>query len=87
MALVKKLAPGGPIDQDLLNQELNNQISNFKLRAKDESKVRQALTELRDYFSSTDGKSFDVDPVSKKYTITGPGSEKFTGSPDEIHTG
>lgn len=85
MALVRKLAPGGPVNNDALNNELNTQLASFNLGKKDEQNVRTHLVQLRDYFANPQGKSFSADPLSQKYTISGPGSETFTGSPDEIH--
>ncbi len=87
MALVKKLQVGGQVDENTLNNELNTQLESFNLKGKDERKVRDALVKFRDYFKDSKGKSFSVDPLSQKYTVSGPGSESFTGSPDEIHRG
>ena len=87
MALMKKLQTGGTIDNDLLNEQINKEISGYKLKSKDERKVRDALVQLRDYMSTSEGKSFSVDSVNKTYKITGPGSEKFMGSPDEVKSG
>lgn len=83
MSLVKKLQPGGSIDNTLLNEELNNELSTYNLKSKDERKVRDALVKLRDY-AATNGNSFSIDALANKYTISGVGSEKFQGSPDEI---
>ena len=83
MSLVKKLQSGGTVDPNALNIELDNQISQFQLRSKDERRVRDALGKFRDYMSTGD-KSLTVDPVTKQYTLTGQGSEAFQGSPDEI---
>lgn len=82
MALMKKLAPGGTIDS--LNEALNQEFANYNLKGEDEQKVRNALGQLRDYMAAPDGKSFSIDPVTKTYSVTGTGSEKFQGSPDEI---
>ena len=82
MSLVKKLKPGGQISPDLLNQELENQLSQLQLKTKDERAVRNAVAQIRDYMSVPDGKSFTVDPVTQTYNITGPGSEAFAGSAD-----
>ena len=81
---MKKLAPGGTIDQNALNDNINSELSKYNLTSKDERRVRDALVQLRDYMSAPEGKSFSVDPVAGKYTISGVGSEKFQGSPDEI---
>ena len=83
MSLVKKLQSGGTVDPNALNIELDNQISQFQLRSKDERRVRDALGKFRDYMATGD-KSLTVDPVTKQYTLTGQGSEAFQGSPDEI---
>lgn len=84
MSLVRKLHPGGSINQDALNTALNNEISSYNLKSKDERKVREALVNMRDYLKDSSGKSFTIDPVGQTFKITGQGSEKFTGSPDEI---
>ena len=83
MSLVKKLQSGGTVDPNALNIELDNQISQFQLRSKDERRVRDALGKFRDCMATGD-KSLTVDPVTKQYTLTGQGSEAFQGSPDEI---
>lgn len=85
MALVKILQKGNKIDKDALNAELDKQISLYQLKGEDEQKVRGALAKFRDYFASPEGKSFSVDPLTKKYTVTGPNNQQFEGSPDEIH--
>ena len=87
MALVKKLDSGGSIDYNLLDEELNSQIGSFNLKSKDERKVRNALAQFRNYMTNPQGKSFSVDQLTKQYSITGEGSEKFQGSPDEIKSG
>ena len=87
MALVKKLQIGGQADNNTLNNELDTQLQSFNLKSKDERKVRDALVKFRDYFKDSNGKSFEVDPLSQKYTVSGAGSEPFSGSPDEIHRG
>lgn len=81
---MKKLAPGGTIDQTSINDNINSELAKYNLTSKDERKVRDSLVQLRDYMSNPDGKTFSVDPVANKYTISGVGSEKFQGSPDEI---
>jgi len=83
MALVKKLQPGGNIDQTALNEALNTELGSYNLKSKDERKVRDALTRLRD-FSATSGNSFTADQVAQKFIITGPGSNQFQGSPDDV---
>ena len=82
MSLVKKLQTGGQISPDLLNQELENQLSQLQLKTKDERAVRNAVAQIRDYMAVPDGKSFTVDPVTQTYKITGPGSEALAGSSD-----
>lgn len=82
MSLVRKLQPGGQVSPDLLNQELENQLSELKLKTKDERAVRNAVAQIRDYMAVPDGKSFTVDPVTQTYKITGPGSEAFAGGTD-----
>lgn len=84
MSLVKKLQTGGAIDPNTLNTELDNQISQFQLKSKDERKVRDALGKFRDYMATGADKSLTVDPVTQQYKISGQGSEAFQGSPDEI---
>ena len=88
MALVKKLQSGGGVDKSF-DEELDRQVGNFKLKSKDERKVRDALVKMREYLGEKDatGRSFSVDPVSQTYTISGEGSEKFAGSPDDISKG
>jgi hypothetical protein len=82
MALVKKLDTGGSLD--ILNDELGRELGSYNLKSKDERKVRDALLQYRDYFASPEGKSLTVDSLANKYTVTGVGSEKFAGSPDDI---
>ena len=84
MSLVKKLQTGGAVDPNSLNTELDNQISQFQLKSKDERKVRDALGKFRDYMATGADKSLTVDPVTQQYKISGQGSEAFQGSPDEI---
>lgn len=84
MALVKKLQPGGSLGS--LDEELNKELGQYNLKSKDERKVRDALVKFRDYFATPEGKSFTADPLANKYTISGQGSEKFSGSPDEIRS-
>lgn len=83
MSLVKKLQSGGSVDNDALNLALNNELATFNLKSKDERKVRDALVQLRD-FAAQKGNTFSADELAKKYTVSGEGSEKFQGSPDEI---
>lgn len=83
MSLVRKLQPGGSVDNTALNEALANELANFNLKSKDERKVRDALVKLRDYVG-TDGNKFSIDALANKYTISGQGSEKFEGSHDEI---
>lgn len=85
MALVKKLDAGGSMD--LLDEALNSELGTYNLKSKDERRVRDALVKFRDYMATPEGKSFSVDPVANTYTVTGEGSQKFTGSPDEVKTG
>ena len=54
MSLVKKLQSGGTVDPNALNIELDNQISQFQLRSKDERRVRDALGKFRDYMATGD---------------------------------
>ena len=49
MALVKKLQKGATIDNSF-DEELDRQVGNFRLKSKDERKVREALVQFRDYF-------------------------------------
>jgi hypothetical protein len=84
MALVKKLQTGGSVD--LLNDELNKELGSYNLRSKDERKVRDALVQFRDYMANPAGKSLTTDPLANTYTVTGQGSEKFAGSPDQIRS-
>ena len=84
MALVKKLQSGG--SPTSLNDELIKELGSYNLKSKDERKVREALAQMRDYLATPEGKSFTADPLTQKYTVTGPQSEKFTGSPDEIRS-
>lgn len=83
MSLVKKLLPGGSIDNESLNNELSSELATYKLPSKKERLVRDKLVELRDYFAQ-EGNTFSIDPLAKKYTISGTGSEKYQGSPDEV---
>ena len=87
MALMKKLQPGGTVDQNILNDAINQELSHYSLKSKDERKVRDALVQLRDYMATPEGKSFSVDPVAKTFTVSGEGAEKFQGSPDKIKSG
>lgn len=84
---MRKFEPGGSLDMDALNNQLNLEISKFKFKGKDEQRVREAVASLRDHISSSDDNIFTADRVSKKYTVSGEGSEKFNGSSDEIKTG
>ena len=88
MALVKKLQKGATIDNSF-DEELDRQVGNFRLKSKDERKVRDALVKLRGYLGEKDatGRSFSVDSTAQTYTISGEGSEKFAGSPDDISKG
>ena len=85
MALVKKLESGGQVDPNLLNIELDKELGQYNLKTKDERKVREALVRLRD-FGNTQGNTFTADTLSKKYTVTGQGGDKFIGSPDEVRS-
>lgn len=85
MSLVKKLQPGGTVDNNALDSALNNELATFNLKSKDERKVRDALVQLRD-FAASKGNTFSADELAKKYTVSGEGSEKFQGSPDEIRS-
>lgn len=89
MALVKKMKSGGPVvNPEILDSELEKAISVYGLKSKDERKVRDTLVKMRDYFKDdAEGKSISVDPLSKTYTITGPDSNKFTGSADDVKRG
>ena len=88
MALIKKLESGGAVDKSF-DEELDRQVGNFKLKSKDERKVRDALVKMRDFLGEKDatGRSFSVDSTAQTYTISGEGSEKFAGSPDDISKG
>lgn len=77
------MQPGGTVDKDALDSYVNEEIASYNLKGKDERRVRDELRRLMN-FVGTEGNTFSVDPVTQKYTITGVGSEKFTGSPDEI---
>ncbi|MGV8961997.1 MAG: hypothetical protein ACOH2V_01270 [Candidatus Saccharimonadaceae bacterium] len=84
MSLVKKFkAPSGPIDNTVLNDALNTKLSTFNLKSKDERKVRDALVKIRDHVA-IQGNAFSTDQLAKKYTVTGPDSQKFEGSSDEV---
>ena len=83
MALVKKLQTGG--SAFTLDDEINKELATYKLPSKKERIVRDFLGRLRDHANVT-GNSFTADDVTNKYTVTGPGSEKFNGSPDEIRS-
>ena len=85
MALVKKLQKGATIDNSF-DEELDRQVGNFRLKSKDERKVRQALVQMKDYLDDSNAKdrSFSTNIVGQTYTISGEGSEKFAGSPDEV---
>lgn len=85
MALIKKLAAGNTIDRNTLNAELDKQISAFRMKSKDERRVRDALSKFRDSFDGSDpSKAFAVDDLTKTYTVTGVDSGQFQGSADEI---
>jgi hypothetical protein len=89
MALVKKLEPGGPVNNNglninVLNDQINKVFPQYNLSSKDEENVRAKVAQLRDADLSGNI-TFAGDPVTRKYTISGPGSEVFTGSPTEIH--
>jgi len=83
MALVKKLQTGGKVDNTAIAADLDNQLSSLNLKSKDERKVRDALGQLMGHLSKSEENKFTVDPVTKKYTVTGIGSEAFaTGEGD-----
>lgn len=84
MSLVKKLQSGGSATTTL-NDALNKELASYNLKSKDERKVRDALVKLRD-FTSVENNSFTADSLAKTYTISGQGSEKFSGSPDEVRS-
>ena len=86
MALMKKLQPGGTIDAATFDKQLDEELRKFNLKSKDERKVRDALVSLRDHMSTTKKKKFSMDRVAQRYTISGEGAEKFTGSPDEVRS-
>lgn len=86
MALMKKLQPGGTVDSNTLADQINSEISKFNFKSKDERRVREALSSILDYRSNPEGKTFSVDRVTQKYTVTGEGAEKFTGSSDEVRS-
>ena len=89
MALVKKLQSGGSVNNpEILDSELEKAIGIYGLKSKDERKVRDALVKMRDYFKTDpEGKSLSVDSLSKTYTVSGPESNKFTGSADDVKRG
>ena len=86
MALMKKLQTGGttPYDQGTLENLINQKIGEYNLPMKGERNVRSKLRDLMTYMSDPSKKELKVDPVTQTYTLTGEGSDKFTGSPDEI---
>lgn len=86
MALVKKFENGGGISPQSLENEINNQLSSLKLKSKDERKVRDALGQLMGHLSQSPENKFTVDPVTKKYTITGMGSEAFITDAENLDT-
>ena len=83
---MKKLQPGGTIDAATFDKQLDEELRKFNLKSKDERKVRDALVSLRDHMSTPEGKKFSMDRVAQRYTISGEGAEKFTGSPDEVRS-
>ena len=82
MALVKKLQPGGTIDQNALREEAGKYIEGLNLSNKEKRKVISAYDKLASHSDL-----FSVDPLSKTYTVTGPGAEEFQGSSKELHRG
>lgn len=86
MALMKKLLTGGttPYDQGTFENLINQKIGEYNLPMKGERNVRSKLRDLMTYMSDPSKKELKVDPVTQTYTLTGEGSDKFTGSPDEI---
>ena len=86
MALMKKLLTGGttPYDQGTFENLINQKIGEYNLPMKGERNVRSKLRNLMTYMSDPSKKELKVDPVTQTYTLTGEGSDKFTGSPDEI---
>lgn len=86
MALVKKLQTGGSVVDNSMENEINNQLSNLNLKSKDERKVRDALGQLMGHLSKSEENKFTVDPVTKKYTVTGSGSEAFSTDTGDLGT-
>ena len=88
MALVKKLQPGGTIDQNAVREKAGKYLEELNLSSKDARKAVAAFDKLSAHLSTPEGgKSFSVDPLTNTYKITGPGSEAFQGSPEELHRG
>lgn len=72
------------IDINRLNGELDRQINKFNLSSKDEARVRRAVVELRDFLLNNKDASLIMDELSGTYRISGKGSERFTGSSDNV---
>ena len=81
MALVKKLKSGGTASAA---PDFESQINKLNITGKDARRVAGAFQELTSYLQSTPGAKIEVDPNTEKYTITGPGSERFSGNPEGI---
>lgn len=77
MSLVKKLKPGGTVDNALLDDaSFDNYITSLGLPTKQERLVRDAYIKLK-------GKNISIDHAANQYTISGVGDE-ITSDPNKI---
>jgi hypothetical protein len=84
MSQVRKLQLGGSSTSDL-DKALNEELALYKLKGTDERLVRDALARLRDH-SQANPDSFKIDPVAKRYTVSGSDDQAFEGSPDDVRS-
>jgi len=84
MSQVRKLELGGSTTSDL-DKALNEELALYKLKGTDERLVRDALARSRDH-SQANPDSFKIDPVAKRYTVSGSDDRAFEGSPDDVRS-
>jgi len=86
MSQVKKLAPGEIVSKEALEEQLLKELPKYKLKSKDEIKVRNLLAKIRDTFSNPENGTVEFDPVTNTYTVPEKFKQDFAGSQDEIKT-
>lgn len=86
MSQVKKLAPGGIVSKEALEEQLLKELPKYKLKSKDQIKVRNLLTKIRDTFSNPENGTVEFDPVTNTYTVPEKFKQDFAGSQDDVKT-